>query len=59
MANTNIISLNVRGLNNYQKRLKLYRWFKENNAKIVLLQETFGKKELEDLITKHGIQHSV
>ncbi len=52
MATTNVMSLNVRGLNNHQKRHTLYRWFKENNPNIILLQETFCKKELEDLNNK-------
>ncbi len=53
MANTNIISLNVRGLNNHLKRHKLYRWFQENNANIILLQETFCTRELADLNNKN------
>ncbi len=45
MAASKVISVNVQGLNNPEKRRKLFRWFSDNNAKIVMLQETFLTKE--------------
>ena len=35
-----ICSLNVRGLNNYNKRQSMFNIFKENNYTVCLLQET-------------------
>ena len=36
---TQIISLNVRGLGNTEKRKQVFEWFKSNNYDILLLQE--------------------
>ena len=35
-----ICSLNVRGLNNANKRQSIFKWFEENNYTVCLLQET-------------------
>ena len=40
-VNFNCVSLNVRGLNQSNKRRKIFRWLHQQNAQIVLLQETF------------------
>ncbi len=45
MAESKIISVNVQGLNNHEKRRRLFRWFLDNNAQIVFMQETFCTKE--------------
>ncbi len=42
----NIYTLNVRGLNNEKKKRTILRWLKNNNAKIVFMQETFIQKEI-------------
>ena len=38
-------TLNVRGLNNTKKRLKLFNWVNDKNIDIMLLQETFWTKD--------------
>lgn len=35
------VSLNVRGLNDTAKRIKVFKWLKENEADIIFLQETY------------------
>ncbi len=62
MATSKIISVNVQGLNNPEKRRKLFRWFIDNSAKIVLMQETFCTKEyskLENSIWPGKIYHNL
>ena len=41
-----VISLNVRGLRNKQKRSKLFLWNRENKCDILFLQETFWTADL-------------
>ena len=43
-----VVSLNVRGLNNYEKRVKIYDWLKDTDIHIAFLQEThyIEKKEV-------------
>ena len=41
MEGINIITINVRGLNNRTKRRKLSIWLKDNNYHIAFLQETY------------------
>ncbi len=48
MATKNIISANVRGLNNDNKCKTIWRWLNNINAKIVFLQETFCTKEIKN-----------
>ena len=49
MANAtfNMISLNVRGLNNLSKRKVVLRWLAKGKYDIILLQETHSTLELE------------
>ena len=42
-----VVTLNVRGLNDYSKRKCILQWIKNNNADIVFLQETFITTKLE------------
>jgi len=35
------VSLNVRGLNDTEKRCKVFKWLTDNDSDIVFLQETF------------------
>ncbi len=48
MADTNIISLNVRGLNNEEKRRNIFNWLSNLGVHIAFLQETFCKAEFRD-----------
>ena len=41
------LSLNVRGLNTYKKRVTLFDWLKNAELDIILLQETHFVKEQE------------
>ena len=63
----NIISLNVRGLNNKKKRLSVFRYLKKENCDIAFLQETYGSADNEtewqddwggQCIFAHGGKHS-
>ena len=58
-----LISLNVRGISNFQKRRSMFTWFRRKRADIIFIQETHSKKELEsqwknewgaELIFSHG-----
>ena len=60
-------SLNVRGLNNPNKRQTIFQWLKTKRKGIVLLQETYSqeKDELEwvsdwgnKILFSHGTRHS-
>lgn len=48
MHNLNIISVNVRGLNSYEKRNKFYIWLEQNRFDVVLLQETHFIEKYKD-----------
>ena len=65
--NFKCISLNVRGLNKSRKRRKIFRWLHQQNAQIVLLQETYSTKKVENkwktewvgqMLFSHGSNHS-
>ena len=43
MNDLNVITVNVRGINSYQKRNKLFAWFTESKFDIIFLQETHFK----------------
>ena len=40
MNELKIISVNVRGLNTYEKRVKIYDWLSDSKKDIAILQET-------------------
>ena len=40
-----LLSLNLRGLTNFQKRRTVITWCREKNADIVFLQETHSKRD--------------
>ena len=40
MQKLNCISVNVRGLNSDEKRIKIYEWLKDISIDIIFLQET-------------------
>jgi len=48
-AGYNLLSLNVRGLNNYEKRKAVFRWLDKGKFDIILLQETHSTVELESV----------
>jgi exonuclease III len=48
-VNFKMISLNVRGLNNVNKRKAVLRWLEKSNYDIALLQETHSTQEVEKL----------
>ncbi len=45
MANINIFSLNIRGLNNDKKRRIIFKWLENNKCNVLFAQETFCTKE--------------
>ena len=47
MSAKRLISLNVRGINNFQKRRIIFSWCRRKKADFVFLQETHSKKEIE------------
>ena len=40
MESLQVFSLNVRGINTYEKKVKLFSWLNDVNVDIILLQET-------------------
>lgn len=63
----NILSINVRGINNCVKRKSIFNMAKKTNAHIAFLQETYSSLEKEnqwknewggDIIFAHGSKHS-
>lgn len=48
MYNLNIIFVNVRGLNLYEKRNKFYIWLEQNRFDVVLLQEIYFIEKYKD-----------
>ena len=45
-----IVSINVRGLHDHNKRRKLYAWLNQNKVDIAFLQETFVTKNIENIV---------
>ena len=50
IANVNfkLISLNARGIRDFQKRKAIFSWIKKQNADIAFLQETYSTPEIVD-----------
>ena len=60
MAKLNIISLNVKGINDIEKRLSVFNWLKNKNTDICLLQETHSTKNEEKHWCKNwGVKYSI
>ena len=66
-ANFNLLSFNVRGINNKKKRLSVFRWLNKKQADVIYLQETYSSQGCEDQWQKewggniyfsHGTNHS-
>jgi len=62
-----ILSLNVRGMRNYEKRKAIFLWISKQNADAIFLQETYSTKEVEyfwtlqwkgEIFFAHGSEHS-
>ena len=43
-----IVSLNVRGASNLEKRRSIFTWCRRKNADVILLQETHSNKATEN-----------
>ena len=50
MNSFKILSLNVRGIRNKEKRKTIFSWIRNQKAKIVFLQETHATDDLQKLI---------
>ena len=66
-ANFELISLNARGIRDFQKRQAIFSWIKKQNADIAFLQETYSTPEIVDewkfqwhgnIYYSHGTNHS-
>ena len=62
-----LVSLNVRGINNFRKRRAIYSWGRKQKADFIFLQETHSKQETErqwknewggEIIMSHGSSNS-
>ena len=62
-----LVSLNVRGINNFHKRRALFTWCRKRKADVIFLQETHSKVESEKqwmnervgkIFYSHGSQNS-
>ena len=67
MCTCHLLSLNVRGLRNKEKRNQIFRWFKHQKADILFLQETYWSLDMENIVRNewrgpcffsHGSTHS-
>ena len=67
MSSTNndfkLLSLNVRGIRNYDKRKAIFLWISKQNADVIFLQETYSTTEVElqwkgEIFFAHGSEHS-
>ena len=67
MVICHVISLNVRGLRNKDKRNQIFRWFRHQKSDILFLQETYWSTDLETIVRSelhgpcffaHGTNHS-
>ena len=65
--NFKLLSLNVRGIRNYEKRKAIFLWISKQNADVIFLQETYSTKEVEqfwrlqwkgEIFFAHGSEHS-
>ena len=48
MENLQIVSLNIRGLQNKNKRNRIFQYFKMKKFDVILLQERYSTLEHED-----------
>ncbi len=48
-SNYNLVSLNVRGLNNVNKRKAVFRWLQKSKYDVILLQETHTTLDVESV----------
>ena len=62
-----IISLNVRGIRNFEKRKSIFNWLMKQNSDICFLQETYSTEDIAnqwkkqwpgDIYFAHGSTHS-
>ena len=44
--NLSFATLNVRGINNKNKRRSLYQWIKSHNIDVIVLQETYCTQKI-------------
>ena len=67
MTSVKIVTLNVRGLRDTNKRKAVFNWSKKNKFDIVFLQETYSSQSDENIwerewgnavIWSHGSKHS-
>ena len=63
----NLMSINIRGLNERKKRRSVFRWIKQNKIDICLVQESYSSAEVENIwsnewgrkiIFSHGTKHA-
>ena len=52
-------TLNVRGLNDRDKRNKVFKWLKDNQSDIIFLQETFCTEQFEEYFKSNWRGHIV
>lgn len=62
-VNLKLISLNVRGISNFNKRRTIYTWCRKQKADFIFLQEMHSKKETEvqwgtEMLFSHGSPNS-
>ena len=65
--NINLMSANVRGINDFKKRRSIFNWIQKHNADIAFLQEVYSSPEIEkqwrnewggEILYTHGTKHS-
>ena len=67
MSTCHLLSLNVRGLRNKEKRNQVFRWIKYQKTHVIFLQETYWSLDIENIVRSewrgpcffsHGSNHS-
>ena len=53
--NFQIMSFNVRGLNDRKKRRSIFKWIKQKNIDMCLLQETYCTAKVEKIRRTNGV----
>ena len=50
MTACHLLSLNVRGLRNKEKRNQMFRWFRHQKTRVIFLQETYWSRDIENIV---------
>ena len=58
MTNFKLVSLNVRGINNFHKRRTIFTWSRKRKADVIFFQETHSRRGQKYNGRMNGVQKS-